>query len=925
MKNLIYISVFIILTIVSVSAQSTDNLTSYLNGSNAGTEFYLTFPPCFEKGYPEVGDTSVKIYVVSAVKQEVTVEVEGKSYKVKKIIDPFKIAEFGFSINLALPYRVESTPTPVEKVYKGNAIHIKSDYPIVVYGSLQFKYSSEGYLAIPVSALGTEYVIASYPQFATSSNGIDELPSHTNIVAAYDNTEVTFTMGGDSSKFGSRTSGGLRKGQKSSVTMMKGDVWCFAASIDGHDLSGSVVTASKPVGIVSGNQCANIPAGINSCNYICEMELPTYTWGKVYHVPFNMGRQKAPIIRVFAKEPNTKVYRDGQFWFDIPLSSREEGKSFVEKRLFDKSRTQLAIDGESPCKVISADKPIYIMFYNPGPQDDNLVTSPFQLLITPLEQFRKEIVITRTPLRDEPKQFIKNKVFVNLIYQLNEKDSIPKDLEFGTFATGPSLSFSWNNIESQFGPSTGYKFMYQSNGNKFALKRLELPNDFAVYKIRAAKPFTAYIQGSNQGIDFSYPASLSLYDIESKDTISPNPHWIQQCNGSVMGKNGKNNATIDDSSNNLTPSSKLGLIFMDADSSFNYKFEVDSTFIPGLSTATEWTLNVVDPKYDAKARLVFIDRNGNDTIITLRYSPTIYDLTQKNNELQLVKIGETQSAYIELTNRNLRSPLIISDITLKSGKRGFILPNRIYPLTIEPGKSTLIEISFTGSALGRFRDTLIVHTGCGIKEKAINEAFVGEAYISSTDLDFGLVDIGQKEIQNLIIKNTGNHQLKITGINGPYLGQNFKLVNWPNITSQNPILLSPNETRQFTVEFTPTEQINYADSITLNSNADGVDSISVFKGSGKNVSSLVNTNDYYLDYSLIQSHNILSINFNPANFNPIDISLFDILGNNRYSQRLNLSDKNTNHSFYLDSFTSGIYILSIKQGNKLKIEKILVK
>ena len=919
---------------MSVSAQSTDKLTSYLNGSNAGTEFYLSFPPCFEN--LPAGDSSVRIFIASEVKQEVLVEVTGKNYSVKRFTEPNGVIEIRFTTEVALPYKADiSKRAPPEYVYKGNAIHVKSQHPIIVYGRLQFYANSGGFLAIPVSSFGTEYVIASYPEWQPAGSSYIT-PSVTNIIAAYNDTKVTFLMGGDSTSFGSVTSGGLRKGKQTSIIMNKGDVWCFANSSFYGDISGSLVTSDKPIGIVSGNQCANIPTGVSDCDYICEMELPTYTWGKVYHVPFSVGRLKAPIIRVFAKEPNTKVYKDGKFWFDISLSSRELGKSFVEKRLFEGSVQTLLNSGASPSKVISADKPIYVMLYNPGRDDGSSPTSndPFEMVISSFEQFRKDIFFSIPRILNG---FLSpsHKMFVDIVYQTNADGTIPDDLEFG-ICTSTSGDYSLNKVKTQFGSSPGFKFIVPNFthivppdivGKNYAVKRIEIPLVWGsgLFRIKSDNPLAAYFLGKEQLNEYAYPASLSLYDLETNDTIKPKPYWTLQCDGSVRGKDGNNNAIIDDSPNSFSPSSKLGLIYMDTDSSFNYKFEVDSTFIPGLSTATEWTLKVVNPKYDAKARLVFIDRNGNDTIITLRYSPTIYDLTQNNNVLQLVKIGETQSAYIELTNRNLRSPLIISDITLKSGKRGFILPNRIYPLTIEPGKSTLIEISFTGSALGRFRDTLIVHTGCGIKEKAINEAFVGEAYISSTDLDFGLVDIGQKEIQNLIIKNTGNHQLKITGINGPYLGQNFKLVNWPNITSQNPILLSPNETRQFTVEFTPTEQINYADSITLNSNADGVDSISVFKGSGKNVSSLVNTNDYYLDYSLIQSHNILSINFNPANFNPIDISLFDILGNNRYSQRLNLSDKNTNHSIYLDSFTSGIYILSIKQGNKLKIEKILVK
>jgi len=55
-------------------------------------------------------------------------------------------------------------------------------------------------------------------------------------------TEVSFTMGGTN---GSRTTGGLRKGQKATVSMNKGDVWCFADAGDAQDISGSLVKANK--------------------------------------------------------------------------------------------------------------------------------------------------------------------------------------------------------------------------------------------------------------------------------------------------------------------------------------------------------------------------------------------------------------------------------------------------------------------------------------------------------------------------------------------------------------------------------------------------------------------------------------------------------------------------------------------------------
>jgi len=95
-----------------------------------------------------------------------------------------------------------------------------------------------------------------------------------------------------------------------------------------------------------------VPAGVPWCDVINEMELPTFTWGKEYHVTPIVGRQKAPVIRVFAKEKDTKVFRDGQDWMRLTLNSRGEGDAFIERRAFDGDLTSVVNGGGTPCKVV---------------------------------------------------------------------------------------------------------------------------------------------------------------------------------------------------------------------------------------------------------------------------------------------------------------------------------------------------------------------------------------------------------------------------------------------------------------------------------------------------------------------------------------------------------------------------------------------
>ncbi|MFM7156773.1 MAG: choice-of-anchor D domain-containing protein, partial [Bacteroidota bacterium] len=688
----------------------------------------------------------------------------------------------------------------------------------------RYQYTSDGFLAIPVSAFGTEYVIAAYPQY-TAAGSIYDLPSVSNIIAAYDDTEVSFTMGGTN---GSRTTGGLRKGQKATVTMMKGDVWCFADAGDAQDISGSLVKANKPIGVVSGNQCANVPAGVPWCDVTNEMELPTFTWGKELHVTPIVGRQKAPVIRVFAKEKDTRVYRDGKDWMRLTLNSRGEGDAFIERRAFDGDLSSVVAGGGTPCKVISADKPIYVMLYNPGQADDNIESDPFQMVLTPLEQYQKEIVFATPNAKGGSLPFTRQ--FVNLVYENTPDGAVPDDLEFATVANG---KFTWKRVNVQFGPSPGYKFAVPIRGKNYSMKRLQLNGD-GVFRIRAASPFAAYAYGFASYDSYGFPTSVALGDLEKKDTVKPNPEWKQLCDGSVVGKDGTGTALVTDKPDDVNVRSNLALIYMDLDSSYNYEFDYDKNreFIAGTTIKTDWSLKVIDPATDARGMLVFVDRAGNDTIIDIMYKAFSVDIEAKDTDFGKCKPGETITKSIDLVNKNKNSAAVVKNLTLKSGGQGFTILNATFPLTIPAGGKVTLQVSFKSDAKGEFRDAFLMDDGCVIAEKGTVKAVVGEPIIYVSEIDFGTIKKGTKVVQPLIVRNEGDAELTITGYSLPKDPAVFKLLSWPAISAQTPLVLKPGESRQLDVEFTAVDALNYADAIVFTSDARTRDSIGELKGKG---------------------------------------------------------------------------------------------
>ncbi|MBK9247011.1 MAG: IgGFc-binding protein [Ignavibacteria bacterium] len=633
--------------------------------TNAGTEFYFSFPPCVEE--ESNSSNSCRVFVASNVKQLVTVRIDGKSWLMTKVVIPNEVVEFVIPYTLAQPFMRRATAKiPEEKIYTGGAVRVSAQAPIIVYGVTRYTYSGDGFLVLPVSALGTDYIVASYPPTGTS-NSIQKLSSETTISAAYDSTVVRFKMGGSAT---SMTSGGLLSGHDTVFIMNKGDVLCFAGNGYLHDLSGSRITSSLPVAVVSGTQCANVPIDMPWCDYLSEMELPTYSWGKEYHVTPILGRKKNSLIRIFAKEPNTTVYRDGVPWLYLPNSSGVIDDGYADRRVDDSVPRPV---------VITADLPIYVVEYNSGQGEDNIVSDPFQMVLTPFEQYQKEIVFATPGTKTSSFNYTSH--YVNLIYELGSATTMPDDVEFATVVKG---KFEWNKVSVRFGSTPGMIFSIPVNGKIYACKQLTLPGE-GVYSIRANSPIAAYMYGFTAYESYGFPAGVRLYNNLVKDTVAPIVTWTQDCDGSVR------NGRVIDYPESTTMRTNLGALYMDSpmDSSYNYSFTYgrNQQFIAGESRETDWSLTVIDPWKKARAILRFIDRNGNASTNDITYTPQKITLSPADFlDFGVIKSGQSVAKKFTLTNET-PNDAVITKLELLSETVGFLIDNTQLPFTLRSGES----------------------------------------------------------------------------------------------------------------------------------------------------------------------------------------------------------------------------------------------
>ena len=101
-------------------------------------------------------------------------------------------------------------------------------------------------LGLPVDVMTTEYIALGWPAPGVAN----DLNSELSVVATEDGTDVTIVPTAD-------TTSGVTAGTATTKTLNRGEALPVQSSTG--DLSGSMVTSSKPVSVFGGHKCANVP------------------------------------------------------------------------------------------------------------------------------------------------------------------------------------------------------------------------------------------------------------------------------------------------------------------------------------------------------------------------------------------------------------------------------------------------------------------------------------------------------------------------------------------------------------------------------------------------------------------------------------------------------------------------------------------
>lgn len=259
------------------------------------------------------------------------------------------------------------------------AYHLRSTAPITVYqfNSLEyqknsaFSYSNDASLLLPTNVWRPRYYAAARQPF---SNGFAMYPSELAVTARTDNTMVTITA--KAATVAGQGAPAFVANTPQTVMLNAGDVIELAST--SGDLTGSLVDSTRPVQVISGHYCVNVPDDVVACDHLEESMFPVDTLGSHYVINApavtSIPNGKVEIVRVIATADNTTLTYDPPV-AGAPTTIPTAG-AFIE------------IPSTAASFQITADQKVLVAQYMEGQDAGGGTGDPAMTLAVPVEQFR---------------------------------------------------------------------------------------------------------------------------------------------------------------------------------------------------------------------------------------------------------------------------------------------------------------------------------------------------------------------------------------------------------------------------------------------------------------------------------------------------------------------------------------------------------
>ena len=292
---------------------------------------------------------------------------------------------------------------------------------ITVFGLNDKLESSDAFLALPCQSYNGVTTNTPYEYFIFSTNQNAGLSSRYRsaflIVTCEDDTGITILPSENGLYQQSETFSTVRPPQRVLNADARQTILVQADNNE-KDLTGTIITSTKPINVFSGHVCGRVPAGETACDHLIEQVPPHVVWGTTFFTVPLARRQSGDRFRVGAIRDNTVI----NVTCVTPGSSTIRFRESVTR---NRSPTppksnyyEFQTPGTGPINpnpnfqpdycCIQTNYPVSVMQYSDGHSVDELPGSlgdPFMLLVAPVEQSFNNFTLS-TPSSDRFDNYI---------------------------------------------------------------------------------------------------------------------------------------------------------------------------------------------------------------------------------------------------------------------------------------------------------------------------------------------------------------------------------------------------------------------------------------------------------------------------------------------------------------------------------------
>jgi hypothetical protein len=699
------------LLILAVILGTTLNATAQPGITSEGREFWFGFMPNYI-----TPAQAISVYVGTAGPNKIKLETFGADGGVVSSQSVTLAAEQVYKFKLSIG--ISETRERETPVY--HAIRVTSSSACTVVGYSDNSLTTDGFLAIPTPALGTEHYCFSYYDDAYSA-GADHLGGEFLIVAPNDGTRVTITTTANTTLTDDGKTPGHSKGQTWSVDLKRGQTYLVQTTgwnygVD--DPTGSKITSNKPIGFLSGHQRAEIELEDgNSKDHLIEMIPSTEHWGTEYYGIPPVGR---PICgsyyRVISAENNNSI------------KVKDDVKTLQAGEYAEYSQMTDAV------QFISTNKKRFLVveyfyeqahFGDPGPGDPDMLT------LTPITASLNTAVF-RTP-SNAGAAF---KHYARIVAPSNGIHSL-------TLKKGNSTPVSFTDLGGSVVPIKGTTYSYV---------RVLLTADEVTWTAHCDVPFSLTLYGATNGESYAYPGPRSF--ASANDSIAPR-YKIKSSDvcGNYLIELTDNKGIFDAFAIQLQDTS----VFHSKGFTENYSIELGKNFIAGDSSVTI-SLTVIDASKPATLALYFVDEGGYDSIFYASYSPKTITWAYEPFP-SIIRVGDTVCRTVTYWNRSTDSAFIFPYV--RGQQSAFHMP-QIDDLKLGPNDSVSLEICFIPKDTLSYTDSIKFITDCYNSGFTVSARGVVD-HVYATDRDFGSVASNTQSCKDIEITNNGKLPVVVTG------------------------------------------------------------------------------------------------------------------------------------------------------------------